>query len=138
MAVIVYRTQDGLTNYGFSIDFQPDIGWRVYIIFRPVRQGLDDSQSLPYQAIDHEGRRYVDWSEKLDNLGDARTVATFWAELIQDYHRAQVKKRSMTSWSSVTGAPRNEKRSSQLTQIVSAPTPPTSVWQAPDVRTVAP
>ncbi len=92
MAVMVYRTQDGLTNYGFSIDFQSDIGWRVYIIFRPVRQGLDDSQSLPYQAIDHEGRRYVDWSEKLDNLGDARTVATFWAELVQDYHRAQVKK----------------------------------------------
>jgi hypothetical protein len=92
MTVMVYRTQDGLTNYGFSIDFQPDIGWRVYIIFRPVRQGFDDSQSLPYQAIDHEGRRYVDWSEKLDNLGDARTVATFWAELVQDYHRAQVKK----------------------------------------------
>lgn len=92
MTVMVYRTQDGLTNYGFSIDFQPDRGWRVYIIFRPVCQGLDDSQPLPYQAIDREGRRYVDWSEKLDNLGDARTVATFWAELVQDYHRAQAKK----------------------------------------------
>jgi hypothetical protein len=92
MTVMVYRTQDGLTNYGFSIDFRPDIGWRVYIIFRPVCQGLDDSPSLPYQAIDSDGRRYVDWSERLDNLGDARTVAAFWAELVQDYYRAQVKK----------------------------------------------
>lgn len=92
MAVMVYQTQDGLTNYGFSIDFQPDMGWRVYIIFRPVRQGVDDSSLLPYQAIDDEGRRYVDWSGKIDNLGDARTVAMFWAELVQDYYRAQVKK----------------------------------------------
>ncbi|MGH3867599.1 MAG: hypothetical protein ACRDQ4_15970 [Pseudonocardiaceae bacterium] len=92
MTVMVYRTQDGLTNYGFSIDYQPDIGWRVYIIFRPFRQGLEDSQPLPYQATDREGRRYVDWPKRLDNLGDARTVAMFWAELVQDYHRAQVKK----------------------------------------------
>ena len=89
MAVMVYRTQDGLTNYGFSIDFQPDIGWRVYIVFQPFRQNDDDSPLLPYAATDRAGRRYVNWSEKLDNLGDARTVAAFWAELVQDYQRTQ-------------------------------------------------
>ncbi len=33
MVVRDYRTQDGLADYGFSIEFQSDVGWRVYIIF---------------------------------------------------------------------------------------------------------
>lgn len=33
MAVRNYRTQGGLADYGFSIEFQSDVGWRVYIIF---------------------------------------------------------------------------------------------------------
>jgi hypothetical protein len=28
-----YWTQDGLADYGFSIEFQADVGWRAYIIF---------------------------------------------------------------------------------------------------------
>ncbi|MDT7718141.1 MAG: hypothetical protein QOH09_4133 [Pseudonocardiales bacterium] len=76
MAVMDYQTRDGLTYYGFSIDFEPGIGWRVYIIFQPFHQGHDDSLQLPYQARDNTGRRYVDWSEKIDNLADAKTVAS--------------------------------------------------------------
>lgn len=82
MAVMEYRTRDGVADYGFSIEFQPDIGWRIYIIFQPSYQGHDDTLQLPYQSIDSNGRRYVDWSSKIDNLGDARTVAALWAELI--------------------------------------------------------
>jgi hypothetical protein len=89
MVVMGYRTQDGLADYGFSIDFLPRIGWRVYIIFQPFHQSDDDSLHLPYQAVDGDGRRYVDWSGKLDNLGDAKTVAALWAELVQGYRRAQ-------------------------------------------------
>jgi hypothetical protein len=138
MTVMVYRTQDGLTNYGFSIDFQSDIGWRVYIIFRPFRQGLEDSRTLPYQAIDGEGRRYVDWPKKLDNLGDARMVATFWAELVQDYHRAQVKKVLDDELIERYRRAQEQRKVTRLTQIVSATTPPTPVRQASDVRTAAP
>ena len=93
MTVMDYRTRDGLAEYGFSIDFEPARGWRVYIIFQPFRQE-DDSLSLPYQAIDSNGRRYVDWPEKLDSLGDAKTVAGLWAEEAQRYHRTQ-KQRSL-------------------------------------------
>jgi hypothetical protein len=89
MAVMDYRTQDGLTDYGFSIEFQSDVGWRVYIIFR----GHDDSLSLPHQAIDHNGRCYVNWPAKIDSLGDAKTVAALWAELIQRYQRAEKQRR---------------------------------------------
>lgn len=92
MAVMGYRTQDGLADYGFSIDFLPRIGWRVYIVFQPFHQSDDDSLRLPYQAIDDDGRRYVDWSEKIDSLGDAKTVAALWAELVQSYRRTQEQK----------------------------------------------
>jgi hypothetical protein len=84
MAVMDYRTQDGLTDYGFSIEFQSDVGWQVYIIF----QGHHDSLSLLHQAIDHNGRCYVNWPAKIDSLGDAKTVAGLWVELIQRYRRA--------------------------------------------------
>ena len=30
MAVMDYRTQDGLANYGFSIEYDAKSGWRVY------------------------------------------------------------------------------------------------------------
>ncbi len=86
MAVISYRTQDGLADYGFSIEFVPDVGWRVYIVFQPYVHSLE----LPYQSIDNTGRHYVDWSSKLDNLGDAKTVAATWAELIHRYRRRNV------------------------------------------------
>jgi hypothetical protein len=92
MIVMDYRTRDGLADYGFSIDFDPGRGWRVYIIFQPFQQGHDDRLQLPYQAIDGNGRRYVDWSEKVDSLADAKTVAELWAEVAQRYQRTQERK----------------------------------------------
>jgi hypothetical protein len=83
MAVMDYRTQDGLDHYGFAIEFRSDVGWRVYIVFHPFCRDHDDSLQLPYQSVDGNGRRYVNWSAKLDSLGDAKTVAALWAELIR-------------------------------------------------------
>jgi hypothetical protein len=74
MTVMDYRTRDGLANYGFSIDFELARGWRAYITFQPFHQDRNDGLSLPYQAIDGNGRRYVDWPEKLDSLGDAKRL----------------------------------------------------------------
>jgi hypothetical protein len=91
MAVMDYRTRDGLADYGFSIEFQREEGWRVYIIFNPFHED-GGSLRLPYQAIEN-GRRYVDWRAKLDSLGDARTVAALWAELAQRYWHAEGQRR---------------------------------------------
>lgn len=102
MAVMDYRTQDGLADYGFSIEFRPDVGWRVYIIFEPFQQGHGDSLKSLYQALDGDGRRYVDWSSKLDNMGDAKKVAELWAEVAQGYWRAQEKTLSTSNRSGVT------------------------------------
>ena len=115
MAVMDYRTRDGLADYGFSIELQSDTGWRVHIIFQPFPQRHDDSLQLSNQAINENGRRYVDWSGKLDRLGDAKAVA------------------AGLSWPSVTSAPKNNEGSPLLTQIVSPP-----VGQVPDTRTVVP
>lgn len=89
MAVMDYRTRDGLADYGFSIEFQSDTGWRVYIVFQSFLQHRDNSVQLPYQSIDGNGRRYVDWSGRLDNLGDAKAVAALWAELAERSQRIQ-------------------------------------------------
>jgi hypothetical protein len=85
MVVMDYRTQNGLANYGFSIESHIECGWRVYIVFQPFCRVGDDDLLLPHQAVDCNGRRYVDWPSKLDSLGDAKTVAALWAELVQSY-----------------------------------------------------
>jgi hypothetical protein len=91
MAVMDYRTRDGIADYGFSIEFNSDIGWRVYIIFQPAYQGSDDSMKLPHLSIDCNGRRYVNWPSKLESLGEAKTIAELWAELMQRYQPAQAR-----------------------------------------------
>jgi len=91
MAVMDYRTQDGLANYGFSIEYDTKSGWRVYIVFQPFYRSDHNDLRLPHQAIDCNGRRYVDWPSKLDSLGDAKTVAALWAEHIQSYGHVTAK-----------------------------------------------
>lgn len=91
MAVMGYRTQDGLADYSFSIEFEQSGGFRVYIMFDPFRKGGDDIPDLPYQSFDSNGRRYVEWPARLETLGDARTVAELWAELVHRHHRAQLE-----------------------------------------------
>ena len=92
MVVMDYRTRDGLADYGFSIEFMSDAGWRAYVIFHPFSHSPDQSQDLPYQAIDDKGRRYVDWPQKLNSLGEAKTVAGLWAELVDHYRRDQAQR----------------------------------------------
>jgi hypothetical protein len=94
MAVLDYLTRDGLTDYGFSIEFDPNLGWRVYIVFQPLYGAHDYSVQLPYQSVDDKGRRYVDWSPKLDSLGDAKTVAALWAELVHRYQRIPAQRKA--------------------------------------------
>ncbi|MGH3822267.1 MAG: hypothetical protein ACRDRA_05430 [Pseudonocardiaceae bacterium] len=89
MTVMIYQTRDGRAEYGFSIDYEPDRGWRAYIVFRPFHQDGSNNLKLPYQSTDSKGRHYVNWSEKLDNLGDAKAVAALWAEVAQRYQNTQ-------------------------------------------------
>lgn len=47
---------------------------------------------LPYEAVDDKRGHYVNWPAKLDSLAEARTVAGIWAELAEQYRRAQERK----------------------------------------------
>ncbi len=89
MAVMHYRTRDGLADYGFAIEYEADGSWRVCIVFQPIYQSHHRNMNLPHQSIDDKGRCYVDWPAKIDSLGDAKTVAALWAELIHNYQCAQ-------------------------------------------------
>jgi hypothetical protein len=93
MVVMGYRTQDGLADYGFSIEFQSDVGWRAYIIFQLSHQDHDDSLLLPYQSPDRNERCYVNWPARIDSLGEAKTVAALWAELTQRYQHTEKQRR---------------------------------------------
>jgi hypothetical protein len=86
-----YRTKDGSAEFGFSIEFKLGVGWRVYIILDPFHQNHTDNFDLPYQSIDRDERRYVSWAAKVDSLGDAKTLAGVWAELVQRDQRARKK-----------------------------------------------
>jgi hypothetical protein len=88
-----YQTRDGLADYGFSLEFQQDTGWRVYIVFQPSCHNDAKNLQLPYQSVDQDGRCYVSWSSRLTSLGDAKTVAALWAELIQRYQHTQEQTR---------------------------------------------
>jgi hypothetical protein len=96
MVVMGYQACDGLADYGFSLEFQADVGWRVYIIFQPHCQGDATNLQLPYQSIDRNGRCYVNWSSNLDSLGDAKTVAALWVEVAQRYQYTQEQKGLIT------------------------------------------
>ncbi|MGH3853697.1 MAG: hypothetical protein ACRDR6_09375 [Pseudonocardiaceae bacterium] len=87
MAVFFYQTQDGQADYGFSIEYKPKEGWRIYIVFQSLRRGSDENPQFPYRATGEDGRSYVDWSTRLDHLGDAKEVAVFWSE-IGGHHQA--------------------------------------------------
>lgn len=93
MAVMGYRTKDGLADYCFSIEFQVDGGWRVYVVFQPFRSDTGSGLRLPHQSIDPDGRRYVNWPSRLDSLGDAKEIAEFWAEHI---HQCAQKEKEPT------------------------------------------
>jgi hypothetical protein len=87
--VVDCQTNDGLAHFGFSIEFQQDTGWRVFIIFDPFHRDRDHPLDLPYQSVDNAGRRYVDWSAKINTLDEAKIVARTWSELIHRDKRAQ-------------------------------------------------
>ncbi|MGH3782188.1 MAG: hypothetical protein ACRDRO_16605 [Pseudonocardiaceae bacterium] len=106
MTVMNYRTQDGLADYGFSIEYQSSTGWRIYIIFRPFHQDHDDNSKFPYQATDDNGRRYVNWSAEIDSLSEARAVAELWAEMIRRYERAEAERKRYNAAAKDPSTPR--------------------------------
>ena len=63
----------------------------MYILFDSFRKGQYNGPQSPYEALDNDGRRYVDWRSKLDSPADARKVAELWAELVHGDQQARTE-----------------------------------------------
>ena len=79
-----YRTQDGLTDFVFSFEYQPNDSWRAYIVRMPDYCDRDRSSHSTHLMNDR-GRKYVDWAEPLRTLEMARRAVALWAEATQRY-----------------------------------------------------
>ncbi len=55
MAAMDGLTRDGLVDYGFSIQFQPDTGWRVYLSFVHFIMVTVTICICPSQSVDDKG-----------------------------------------------------------------------------------
>jgi hypothetical protein len=124
-----YRTKDGSAEFGFSIEFKLGVGWRVYIILDPFHQNHTDNFDLPYQSIDRDERRYVSWAAKVDSLGDAKTLAGVWAELVQRDQRARKKHELHLELIRLCRCTQKNKGSPEAV-------PSTAAERAPDTKTV--
>ncbi|MDT7711601.1 MAG: hypothetical protein QOG46_290 [Pseudonocardiales bacterium] len=59
------------------------------LVFLPRFRDHYRCSRFPYQSIDRDGRRYVDWSAKIETLGEARVVAELWAELTRCHQHTE-------------------------------------------------
>jgi hypothetical protein len=120
MTVLDYRTRDGLADYGFSIEFDPNVGWRAYIVFQPFYGDRDDSRQWPI------------------NLLTSRDVAMSTG--LRSSIAWETQKRSPRcgpSWSTGTSASLPKGRPPQLVKPASA-TQPGPVRHAQDIRMTGP
>ncbi|MGH3944997.1 MAG: hypothetical protein ACRDSI_08140 [Pseudonocardiaceae bacterium] len=94
MAVMNYRTQDGRADYGFSIEFRPDKGWRIYIISIRSRTAKTTTRNFPTKPSTTDG---VTWTGHRSSQPRRReNNFALWAELAQRYHHTQEEKRFYT------------------------------------------
>lgn len=85
-ATSYYRTKDGLTDYQFSFEQQPDGNWRAYILTNVDYRGHADGCHETHRLRDGS-RPYVCWTNPLTTESEARAVAAIWADKTQRYIR---------------------------------------------------
>lgn len=83
---ISYRTTDGLADYQFSFEEQPEDDWRIYIEWQPSYQGRETGIDATHRWSEDD-RFYVCWTEDLHSLDDAKNIAALWADTTQNYIR---------------------------------------------------
>lgn len=76
MTVMDYRTRDGLADYGFSVEFRPAIGWRVYIVFQAQTSGND---RLSPSCLSIESELHVSHTTIPSGQGTCRPVHAGYA-----------------------------------------------------------
>ena len=81
-----YRTKDGLADFHFSFEQQPDGNWRAYILGNTNYGSRADDCHSTHRLMDGE-RPFVCWTTPLRTQQAARDVAALWADKTQKYIR---------------------------------------------------
>ena len=79
-----YRTKDGQNDYLFSFEKQSNGTWKAFILNQPSYGGRATDNHSTHRLQDGS-RKYVCWTDPLETLEDARTVASLWADATQEY-----------------------------------------------------
>jgi hypothetical protein len=79
-----YRTKDGLADYQFSFERQPNGQWRAYILTNPNYGSRPDDGHTTHRFTDG-GRHFICWNKPLWSEAEARLVAALWSDLTQRY-----------------------------------------------------
>jgi hypothetical protein len=87
MKTVYYRTRDGLADYQFGFEQQPDRTWRAYILAQPGYGSRDESLHATHRLRDGNGY-YVCWKGTLGSLDQVKSVAALWADKTQEYIRS--------------------------------------------------
>ena len=82
--IVYYRTKDGIADYGFSIERQPDGTYRAFIVSQPG-YGSRPTGAHETHRLTARGRYYVCWNHPLRTEEEAKTVAALWADASQEY-----------------------------------------------------
>ncbi|MBF0383308.1 MAG: hypothetical protein HQL69_19985 [Magnetococcales bacterium] len=81
-----YRTKDGLEDYQFSFEEQPDKTWRSYILEQPYYGCRSSDPYEVHRNQDANSRYWVDWQpELIRTKQDAMKIAAFWVDCNQTY-----------------------------------------------------
>jgi hypothetical protein len=85
--VVFYRTRDGGSDYGFSIERQSDGTYRPYIASQPTYGSRSTGAHETHRLTGAGGRKFVCWDRPLHSEEEAKTVAALWADATQNYIR---------------------------------------------------
>jgi hypothetical protein len=89
--IYYYRTKDGLQDYRFSFEEQPDQTWRAYILVQPDYGSHSSASFEVHRNQDRDHNYWVDWQPDLVcSKQDAMTIAAFWAESNQIYLKSGI------------------------------------------------
>ncbi|QEG15586.1 hypothetical protein GmarT_14270 [Gimesia maris] len=83
---VYYRTKDGLADYLFLFEEQPDGTWHAYIESQPgYQRRASDAHSI--HRLSDGNRKYVCWNTPLYSYSQVKQVAALWADKTQQYIR---------------------------------------------------
>lgn len=83
---IKYRTQDGQSDYEFSLEQQPGGNWRAYIVSQPSYQGRPTDGDSTHRLTElGTGRKFVCVRAPVRSREELKKIVAAWSDRTQRY-----------------------------------------------------